>query len=196
MSDDKSGHPGAMKECKNCAELRNEILQLQSRLEEMEQQAHHDVLTGLPNRRHFIKALDNRVTRCLRYGDTSALLFLDVNNLKKINDAHGHGAGDMLLSNLAQLLRTYIRQSDVVARIGGDEFAMLLDNLDADHVEKKIAFLMDRFENAHIVFEAEKIPLRVAIGYCFVGPQDTVTDLLSRADAAMYATKGISQVGR
>lgn len=189
MSDDKSRHRGAMKECKNCAELKNEIQQLESRLQEMEQMAHHDVLTGLPNRRHFIKALENRVTRCLRYGDTSALLFLDVNNLKKINDAHGHGAGDLILSHLAQLLRTYIRQSDLVARIGGDEFAMLLDNLDADHVEKKIAFLLDRFSNSRVQYKGAQISLRVAIGYCFVGPRDTVTDLLSRADAAMYATK-------
>lgn len=189
MSDDKSRHQGAMKECKNCAKMQDEIQHLESRLQEMEQMAHHDVLTGLPNRRHFIKALENRVTRCLRYGDTSALLFLDVNNLKKINDAHGHGAGDLILSHLAQLLRTYVRQSDLVARIGGDEFAMLLDNLDADHVEKKISFLLDRFATTHVQYESEQIPLRVAIGYCFVGPRDTVTDLLSRADAAMYATK-------
>ncbi|MEO9468196.1 GGDEF domain-containing protein [Parasphingorhabdus sp.] len=190
MSDDKSRHQGAMKECENCEELQNEIRHLESRLQEMEQMAHHDVLTGLPNRRHFIKALENRVTRCLRYGDTSALLFLDVNNLKKINDAHGHGAGDLILAHLAQLLRTYIRQSDLAARIGGDEFAMLLDNLDADHVENKIAFLLERFASAHVQHESEQIPLRVAIGYCFVGPRDTVTELLSRADAAMYATKG------
>jgi GGDEF domain-containing protein len=66
---------------------------------------------------------------------------------------------------------------------------MLLDNLDADHVEKKISFLLDRFATTHVQYESEQIPLRVAIGYCFVGPRDTVTDLLSRADAAMYATK-------
>lgn len=189
MSDDESRPSGAQRECDNCDDLRTQMQALQSRLQEMEQLAHHDVLTGLPNRRYFIKSLENRVSRCLRYGDNSALLFLDVNNLKKINDTHGHGAGDLALSHLGQLLSGHIRQSDFVARIGGDEFGILLDNLDADEVERKIAALVDRISNSEIQYRETALRLRVAIGYCFVGPRDTVTDLLSRADAAMYAAK-------
>ncbi|MEL6874553.1 MAG: GGDEF domain-containing protein [Pseudomonadota bacterium] len=189
MSDDESRQSGARNKGGKQADLQEQVRQLQSRLQEMERLAHHDVLTGLPNRRYFIKSLENRVARCLRYGDNSALLFLDVNNLKKINDTHGHGAGDLALSHLGQLLSSHVRQSDFVARIGGDEFGILLDNLDADEVEQKIAVLLDRIGKSEIQYRETALSLRVAIGYCFVGPRDTVTDLLSRADAAMYANK-------
>lgn len=189
MSDDQSRQSDAPKKGGKNADLQEQVRQLQSRLQEMERLAHHDVLTGLPNRRYFIKSLENRVARCLRYGDNSALLFLDVNNLKRINDTHGHGAGDLALSHLGQVLSSHVRQSDFVARIGGDEFGILLDNLDADEVERKIAALLDRISNSEIQYRETALSLRVAVGYCFVGPRDTVTDLLSRADAAMYANK-------
>ncbi|MEO0440310.1 MAG: GGDEF domain-containing protein [Pseudomonadota bacterium] len=189
MSDDESRQSDTPKKGGKHSDLQEQVRQLQSRLQEMERLAHHDVLTGLPNRRYFIKSLENRVARCLRYGDNSALLFLDVNNLKKINDTHGHGAGDLALSHLGQLLSNHVRQTDFVARIGGDEFGILLDNLDADEVERKIAALLDRISNSEIQHRETALNLRVAIGYCFVGPRDTVTDLLSRADAAMYANK-------
>ncbi|WP_074203901.1 GGDEF domain-containing protein [Parasphingorhabdus marina] len=189
MSDDESRQSGDQNECSKCEDLQQQMQGLQARLQEMERLAHHDVLTGLPNRRYFIKSLENRVARCLRYGDNSALLFLDVNNLKKINDNHGHGAGDLALSHLGQLLSTHVRQSDFVARIGGDEFGILLDNLDGDEVERKISILLDRISKSEIQYQETALSLRVAIGYCFVGPRDTVTELLSRADAAMYAKK-------
>lgn len=189
MSDDESRQSGGQKICNKCEDLQQQMQGLQSRLQEMETLAHHDVLTGLPNRRYFIKSLENRVARCLRYGDNSALLFLDVNNLKKINDTYGHGAGDLALSHLGQLLSSQVRQSDFVARIGGDEFGILLDNLDADEVERKIAALLDRISSSEIQYREQVMSLRVAVGYCFVGPRDTVTELLSRADAAMYAKK-------
>ncbi|VAW04083.1 diguanylate cyclase/phosphodiesterase (GGDEF & EAL domains) with PAS/PAC sensor(s) [hydrothermal vent metagenome] len=176
-------------ECLNCISLGTEISELKRKLNDMEQYALHDTLTGLANRRQFIESLEHRIMRCQRYGDTTALLFLDVNNLKAVNDECGHSAGDALLIRLSEILSANIRGSDMVARIGGDEFAILLDNLDADKVDNKIDLLLKRIDSSHIEHDGRKIPLGVAIGYCFVGPIDTIPDLMSRADAAMYKAK-------
>ncbi len=179
----------SVSDCLNCISLSEEISRLQQKLAKMEQYALHDVLTGLHNRRQFVTSLEHRIMRCQRYGDTTALLFLDINNLKSVNDRFGHGGGDALLVRFAELLSANIRASDMVARIGGDEFAILLDNLDADQVDKKIDFLLDRVAQTHTQYHGSQIPLGVAIGYCFVGPKDSISGLMSRADAAMYKAK-------
>ena len=176
-------------DCASCVVLRREIDVLKDELAEMEKHAYHDMLTALPNRRFFVQNLESRIARCQRYGDNCAVLFLDVDNLKKINDNHGHAAGDIVLARLAQILRSHIRMSDVAARIGGDEFGLLLDHLDADQVEKKIAFLIDQFGKTNCTYGDQSLPFGATIGYCFVGPRDTVEGLMSRADAAMYRGK-------
>lgn len=157
----------------------------------MEMRANHDVLTDLPNRRYFIESLEKRIKRCQRYGDITALLFLDVDNLKAINDTYGHAAGDVLLARLADILKHNIRCSDMVARIGGDEFALLLDNLDADRVEQKILSLIALIKSANPVYNGHILQCGAAIGYSFVGPADTVSALMSRADEAMYRSKNL-----
>lgn len=177
-------------DCTNCLVLQREIGALKEDLAEMMQHAYQDVLTALSNRRLFIESLENRIARCKRYGDICALLFLDVDNLKMVNDGHGHAAGDALLICLAEILKTHTRTSDVVARIGGDEFGILLDNLDADQVISKIDFLIEQFGSANCTYEGKSLPFGATIGYCFVGPKDTVEGLMSRADAAMYRAKG------
>ena len=179
--------------CANCSELEQQISALKDQLAKMEQYAYHDVLTGLSNRRFFLDSLESRISRCQRYGDNCALLFLDVDDLKAVNDQHGHGAGDLLLARLAEILKLHTRTSDVVARIGGDEFGLLLDNLDADEVVRKIAFLVDQFSKANCTYANTSLKLGAAIGYCFVGPQDTTDGLMSRADAAMYRAKDKAQ---
>jgi len=98
-------------------------------------------------------------------------------------------AGDALLVRLAVLLQGNIRISDMAARIGGDEFAILLDNLDADQVDEKIKALIDRISNANFHHDGKEHKLSAAIGYCFVGPKDSISQLMSRADAAMYEAK-------
>lgn len=178
--------------CVHCIALQSENERLKAALVEMEQRANHDVLTGLPNRRYFIESLRKRIMRCQRYGDNTALLFLDVDELKATNDAHGHAAGDMVLINLAKLLNDNIRACDMVARIGGDEFALLLDNLDADEVERKILSLIKRIKTINLEHGSQTLKLAASIGYSFVGPTDTVSALMSRADEAMYKSKGDS----
>jgi diguanylate cyclase (GGDEF)-like protein len=179
--------------CANCDRLQQEIVALKAALAEMKQRAYHDDLTGLSNRRFFVNSLESRIARCQRYGDRCALLFLDVDNLKAVNDEHGHAAGDALLVRLAELLRSHTRTSDVVARIGGDEFGLLLDNLDSDQVVGKIDFFMKRFGTENCIHAGKQLPFGASIGYCFVGPKDTVEGLMSRADADMYRAKDKSE---
>lgn len=175
--------------CANCLTLEQEIVALKEDLAEMKQHAYHDVLTGISNRRFFAESLEDRVARCRRYGDNCAVLFLDVDNLKAINDEHGHAAGDALLVRMAEILKSHIRTTDVVARIGGDEFGLLLDQLNGDQVTDKIDSLIERFGKENFVHGDTQLPFGAAIGYCFVGPQDTTEGLMSRADASMYRAK-------
>ena len=178
-----------LNKCKQCEALERQIIALREELAKMKERAYHDVLTGLPNRRLFLDNLETRIARCQRYGDNSALLFLDVDNLKSINDGFGHIAGDTLLVRLSEILQENIRTSDIVARIGGDEFAILLDNLDADQVEDKIKLLVKCIKSTECEYQGTKISISAAIGYCIVGPKDSVEELMSRADAAMYEAK-------
>ena len=181
------------KHCAKCDILEQEIVALKEHLAEMKQHAYLDALTGLSNRRLFVESLEDRVARCRRYGDNCAVLFLDVDKLKAVNDEHGHAAGDALLVRLAKILKTHTRTTDVVARIGGDEFGLLLDHLNADQVVGKIDFLLEHFGTEQLVHDGKLLPFGASIGYCFVGPQDTTEGLLSRADAAMYRAKGKSE---
>lgn len=190
MSNNRQQHRASNKQhCANCHTLQREIIALKADLAEMEQHAYRDALTGLSNRRFFVESLETRIARCQRYGDHCAVLLLDADNLKAVNDEHGHAAGDALLVRLAEILKHHTRTSDVVARIGGDEFGLLLDHLDCDQVVDKIAFLAKQFATAICTHEGKPLPLGAAIGYCLVGPKDTVDGLMSRADAAMYLAK-------
>ena len=112
--------------------LRGKIAQLQERVEQLDMLAHEDSLVGLPNRRGFMRALERLIDRVVRYDEKAALLFVDVDGLKVINDSFGHQAGDEALMQTARLLVGGVRRSDIVARLGGDEFAILLGHADEE----------------------------------------------------------------
>lgn len=152
--------------------------------------AHHDFLTGLPNRAHFSEILTHAIALSGRNHGKLAVMFIDLDGFKKINDTLGHEAGDLLLRGVAQRLQESVRQSDVVARIGGDEFILLLENIgDAENaaaVAQKII--------AHLAtpFDLNGTPGRVgaSIGIALY-PQhgESAEALLRRADEAMYQSK-------
>src|SRR5690242_1112063 len=102
------------------AALRAQVAELEARIEKLERLADSDTLTPLPNRRFFFRAVERAVAQRARHGTPAALLFVDLDRLKEINDEHGHGIGDQALIHTAWLLREKVRGSDVVARIGGD----------------------------------------------------------------------------
>jgi diguanylate cyclase (GGDEF)-like protein len=182
MTDPLLDHAGLAAE--NAA-LKARVAALEARIEELQRLADSDPLTPLPNRRHFLRAVSACVARVARHGTPAALLFVDVDGLKAINDAHGHGAGDEVLVHIAWLLRQRVRGSDVVARIGGDEFGVLLEHVPPAAAVEKARLLADAVA-AHPVRD---IPVAVSIGVAPLGPDDTAEAALARADGAMYRVK-------
>src|SRR6476469_5287185 len=115
--------------------LRGKVARLQERVEQLDQLAHQDSLIDLPNRRGFMRELERLIARVDRYGINAAMLFVDLDGLKLINDTFGHRAGDEAPIQVANLLSKGVRHSDVVARIGGDAFGILLESSDEPNAQ-------------------------------------------------------------
>jgi len=152
-------------------------------------QAFHDGLTGLANRALFLDRLEHALVVHRRDPRPVALLFLDLDDFKLVNDTLGHAAGDELLVEVSVRLRRALRTADTVARLGGDEFAVLLDP--ADDVEAAITRALDALR-APVLLADSPVPVRASAGICVLGPEDPparADALLVRADTAMYAAK-------
>lgn len=150
-----------------------------------------DPLTGLHNRRHFLQKFREHVARADRYGEELALLLLDCDQLKSINDRHGHQAGDRALRQVADLLRHSLRETDETARLGGDEFAALLLNADPELTRRVTERLQADIEDLHLVTgEGQAMDVHVSTGVAFYpNDADGVESLLRRADEALYRAK-------
>jgi diguanylate cyclase (GGDEF)-like protein/PAS domain S-box-containing protein len=150
--------------------------------------ADHDDLTGLINRRRFQQELERHLAQCRRYEMSGALLVLDLDGFKEVNDNHGHTAGDRVLQSVANALRDRLRESDIVARLGGDEFAVLLPRGTADSAEQVCRALEEAIPVE--VPTPSGTPIEVSIGFApFADGVESVDDVLSAADASMYAAK-------
>jgi len=169
--------------------LRGKVAQLQERVEQLDLLAHEDSLVGLPNRRGFIRALERLIDRVSRYQEKGALLFVDLDGLKLINDNFGHQAGDEALIQVARLLVGGVRKSDVVARIGGDEFAILLGHSDEESARETANRLGDLIAASEFRHGGEALPLSVAIGAAAIDAEDTPETAMARADEEMYRRK-------
>jgi diguanylate cyclase (GGDEF)-like protein len=171
------------------------VLGNQHLLSEMERQARTDGMTGLLNRSAFLAELHRRLERQRRAGVGGVLIFLDVDNLKPVNDRLGHEAGDALLRAVAELLRQATRPSDLAARLGGDEFALWLDGVAAEAVARERAEALCA-SAAAIDLRAPRcgtpIAVTISIGIALATqamPGETAEALLARADAALYTAK-------
>ncbi len=171
------------------ARLRAAVAALEGQVADLDRLAHHDPLVPLPNRRGFERQLASLIDRMERYGDAGALLFIDVDGLKVVNDSFGHDAGDAALIHIAQLLTGGVRQSDTVARFGGDEFAVLLERIDIDQATDTATRLTDLIAGSTFQFGGVCIPLSAAIGIAEIRAGDSPEAVLSRADHAMYEQK-------
>ncbi len=152
--------------------------------------ATHDNLTGLPNRFLFFDRLDQAIRKSRRQKNRFALLFIDIDDFKKVNDTYGHVTGDEVLQNVAKFLELTVRDSDTVARLAGDEFTVILDNVQSnDNVEAIVQKIVGAVSQP-IKTEQAEIVITVSIGVSLYPDhgEDTET-LLRKADAAMYRIK-------
>lgn len=159
------------------------------RMQELERQAGEDALTGLDNRRRFEQDLAAAMARSRRDRSTGALLMLDLDEFKQVNDSQGHPAGDRLIKEVAEVLRRRTRQSDSLARLGGDEFAVILPRCSRE--EARLAAEAIAEEIRAYRFEQDGGHVTVSIGVAMFGddPRTSVATVVSEADTAMYAAK-------
>lgn len=169
--------------------LRGEVARLEARVEELDRLANMDSLVPVANRRGLITQLNMMIARFDRHGTPAALLFVDVDGLKALNDAFGHAAGDAALIHLTEMMVVSVRQTDMVARIGGDEFAILLDHANEESACETAARLAERVAGCEFCFEGKCLPLSIAIGFTVIEAEDSAIAVLDRADEAMYREK-------
>jgi diguanylate cyclase (GGDEF)-like protein/PAS domain S-box-containing protein len=156
---------------------------------ELTHQAFHDPLTGLANRALFLDRVSHALTLARRQSRPVSVLYLDLDDFKKVNDSLGHGEGDKLLAATADRLLTSARVSDTVSRLGGDEFAVLIEDGVA---AEDLAGLVERFQTAlsrPFILGGNEVPMSVSIGVATAGPEDAADELLRNADMAMYNAK-------
>ncbi len=165
---------------------RGTIVRAERRLHVM---ATRDPLTGLANRQHFQSLAEHELTRSRRSGEPVALVMADVDSFKRINDQHGHGAGDTVLGHIGELLMRTVREQDIVARWGGEEFLMLLPNTDAAGarmVAERLRRTVGSFETA---YAGLGIASTLSFGTTTLQPDESLSDALRRVDQALYRSK-------
>jgi diguanylate cyclase (GGDEF)-like protein len=169
--------------------LLSQVSLLEEQVRALDRLAYTDPLVALPNRRSFEAASEALIDRVMRYGETASMIFVDVDGLKQINDRHGHQAGDAALIAVGKALKATARKSDVVARLSGDEFAILMSHADAPNAQRMALRIVKSVVSEKFFFEGKRIPLCVAVGASQIEPSDSLQSVVSRADRAMYAVK-------
>lgn len=170
-------------------DLRGEVSRLKTRLAEAEDMADRDALTPLLNRRALVRELGRIRTFAQRYGTAASLVYFDLDDLKGVNDRFGHAAGDAALKAVAERLLASVRDSDIVGRMGGDEFAVILVQADRAVAEAKAAALARAIEAEPLHFGDWSAPLHISFGVREITQDAEPEALIAEADAAMYAKK-------
>lgn len=157
--------------------------------------AHYDPLTQIANRRLIYQNLEKLMARCARRKIYGALLLIDLNNFKALNDNHGHDAGDTILVEVAKRLTSAMRKEDVVGRIGGDEFLVLIDQLDSNEqlAHEKVLTITNKLHavvNTPLEHKGKILQVGSSIGICLLVTENVSMDtVIKRADVAMYQAK-------
>ena len=176
-------------------DLRGEVTRLKGRLAEVEDLADRDALTPLLNRRALLRELGRIRTFAQRYGSPASLVYFDLDDLKGVNDRLGHAAGDAALKAVAERLLAHVRESDIVGRMGGDEFAVILVQADRATAEAKAASLARAIEAEPLKFGDWSAPLHISWGVREITQDAEPEALVAEADAAMYARKRERKTG-
>jgi diguanylate cyclase (GGDEF)-like protein len=169
--------------------LRTELARALARIDELRASADTDFLLDIPNRRGFERELHRSIAYIKRYHASGALIVLDVDRLKPINDAFGHAAGDQVLKAIVAVLLRHVRSSDMVGRLGGDEFALLLWNLTETDARAKAASLEEAVDRLSFTFRGRTVAAGASAGVAILGPHAEAGRALEEADSAMYVRK-------
>lgn len=169
--------------------LRRENARLRAEVEKLKALADHDALVPVLNRRAFVRELQRAMAFCKRYGLPAAVLYLDLDGFKGVNDRHGHAVGDAALRRVAEILVENVRESDVVARLGGDEFAVLLQQADVAAAKAKAQTLSEHIQADPFEAAGERVALGGSFGVRAYADQETAEQWLAEADAQMFVRK-------
>ncbi len=170
-------------------ELRNKNNALLKSLETAESMADHDALVPLFNRRAFVRELSRLVAFSRRYGLDASIIYFDLDGFKAINDTYGHSAGDKILLAVADVLVQQTRESDLLGRLGGDEFIAVLTSVSPTQAREKASQLAEAIKEITIVYEGKDIRIDASFGVTSLEHDETAEIQIARADEAMYATK-------
>jgi diguanylate cyclase (GGDEF)-like protein len=169
--------------------LRVQLARAQALIDQLQASADTDFLLDIPNRRGFQRELNRSIAYIKRYHARGALIVLDVDRLKPINDSFGHAAGDQVLKAIVGTLLEQVRSSDVIGRLGGDEFALLLWNLSETDARAKAVLLEQAVDRLSFEFSGHVVTAGVSAGVALLGPQADAGRALEEADRAMYVRK-------
>ena len=166
------------------------IKKLEQAQEELQRIAHYDSLTGLSNRKFFYEQLDKLVERVRRENKIMAVMFLDLDNFKTVNDVHGHSVGDLMLQSVAKRIASCLRNNDIASRLGGDEFVMAFDSSGSEENVAIVARRIIEVISDVYIISGQELTISASIGIS-IYPKDGVDMdiLIKNADAAMYSTK-------
>lgn len=174
--------------------LRRENRILKIAVAELERVSERDTLTPLFNRRYFLTAIHQRIARFERHAERAAVVFVDVNQLKYINDSFGHAAGDFALMEIATRLAGAIRSTDVAARIGGDEFGLILDQSTEAGARAQVTRLCGILSAEPALYDGQEIRLSACFGVAMLKSGVTESEILAAADRDMYRSKQSQKV--
>jgi len=169
--------------------LRRELQQTRQRLGEVEQAADQDQLLPLLNRRAFVRELNRYIHFTARYATPASLVYFDLDDFKSINDTYSHAAGDAVLSHFADTLLAHVRDSDVVGRLGGDEFGIILSHADYHQAHKKAADLAATLRASPPMWRGKALQVEFSYGAFELIGGENADNAMARADEAMYANK-------
>jgi len=169
--------------------LRRELERTQKRLEEVEKSADQDQLLPVLNRRAFVRELTRQISAIARYKTPTSLIYFDLNHFSQVNDTHGHAGGDAALHHFADVLMKNVRDSDVIGRLGGDEFGILLSHASQEQAHKKADQLAEKLRTSPVAWNGKTIEVSFAYGAFELNPGDDADAAMARADEAMYAHK-------
>lgn len=171
------------------AELTAALRDAEARIRYLENLAHIDELTGILNRRGFLRELSRAASYAQRYAIPVTLVLLDLDGFKEINDRHGHPVGDAVLIQVARAMVSSVRGSDVVARIGGDEFALILLHADTAAAAQSMIGLQQRLGKARVALDNGEIQIEASIGLVSFTGGEPVEQILEEADRRLYSAK-------